>query len=132
MVNDMGTYAAELRRTERWMGLLVPKIFRRVLKGKAPQPGWLPRRWQSVISADVDMDSGVGAVWPEWRPRSALAQERIALIERYGGRWDCGGTGSDAPGGAAPGRLAVGHPGQFGVTELGGDSGGDSGGVSRA
>jgi hypothetical protein len=38
MVNDMGTYAAELRRTGRW-------------------------------------------------------QERIALIERYGGRWDFGGTG---------------------------------------
>jgi hypothetical protein len=121
----MRTNSAELRRTERWMEILVPRIFRRVVNGKTPQPGWLPRRSLSVVSADVDLDSGIGAVWLVQRPRSARAQTHIARIERYGGRWDYIGTGNTY-GDVEADRQAAGHSGQFGMIELGACSGGVS------
>jgi hypothetical protein len=37
--------SAELRRIGRRMGIIVPRVARRLVKGKSPQPGWLPRRW---------------------------------------------------------------------------------------
>lgn len=116
---------AELRRTERWMEILVPRIFQRVVNGKAPQPGWLPRRWLSVVSADVDMDAGIGAVWLVWRAGSARAETRIAKIERCHGRWDYTGAGGTS-GDLEPDRQAAGQPGQVGMIELGGYTGGVS------
>src|SRR5579859_5735518 len=100
---------AELRRIERWMEILVPRIFQRVVNGKAPQPGWLPHRWLSVVWADADMDAGIGAVWLVWRPGSANAQTRIAQLERCRGRWEytgAGGTGGDVE----EDRRAAGEP----------------------
>jgi hypothetical protein len=47
----------------RRMGIIVPRVARRVASGKTPQPGWLPRRWLTVASGDVDLDGGIGAVW---------------------------------------------------------------------
>jgi hypothetical protein len=107
------------------MEILVPRIFRRVVNGKTPQPGWLPRWYLSVVSADVDLDSGIGAVWLVQRPRSARAEARIARIERYGGRWGYTGTGTHG-GDVKADRQAAGHPGQSGMIELGGSSGGVS------
>jgi len=121
----MPTNSAELRRTERWMEILVPRIFRRVVNRETPQPGWLPRRYLSVVSADVDLDSGIGAVWLVQRPRSARAETRIARVERHGGRWDYVGAGR-TPGDTEADRQGAGHPGQFGMIELGGRSGGVS------
>jgi hypothetical protein len=123
MVSNMHTNSAH--RTERWMEILVPRIFRRAVDKKTPQPGWLPRRYLNVVSADVDLDLGIGAVWLVHRPRSARAETRIARIESYGGRWAYSGAGS-APGDVDAGRQAAGHPGQYGMIELGGSSGGVS------
>jgi hypothetical protein len=75
-----------MRRMERWMGIIVSRVARRVVTGKAPQPGWLPRRWLTVVSGDVDFDGGIGAVWLVWRPGSAKAETHTALIERCGGQ----------------------------------------------
>jgi hypothetical protein len=121
----MRTDSAELRRTERRLEILVPRIFRRVVNGKTPQPGWLPRRYLTVVSADVDLDSGIGAVWLVQRPRSARAETRIARIERHDGRWEYGGSAS-TQGDVEVGRWSAGHPGQSGMIELGGRSGGVS------
>lgn len=121
----MRTNSAELRRTERRLEILVPPIFRRVVSGKTPQPGWLPRRYLTVVSADVDLDSGIGAVWLVRRPGSAGAETRIARIERCGGRWEYSGAGS-THGDVEADRRAAGDPGQPGMIELGGRSGGVS------
>ena len=121
----MRTHSAELRRAERRLEILVPRIFRRVVNSKTPQPGWLPRRYLTVVSADVDVDAGIGAVWLVRHPRSARAQTRIARIERYGGRWEYTGAGSTY-GDVETDRRAAGHPGQAGMIELGGRSGGVS------
>jgi hypothetical protein len=75
-----------MRRVERWMGIIVSRVARRVVDGKAPHPGWLPRRWLTVVSGDVDRGGGIGAVWLVWRPGSAEAETRTALMERCGGR----------------------------------------------
>src|SRR5580704_12277153 len=79
--------SAELRRMRRverwiWMGIIVSRVARRVVAGKAPQPGWLPRRWLTVVSGDVDPGGGIGAVWLVRRPGSAEAETHTALMER--------------------------------------------------
>ncbi|MEU6548728.1 hypothetical protein ABZ915_00360 [Streptomyces sp. NPDC046915] len=69
-------------------------MVRRVLAGDGPQPWWLPRRALTVVSADVDVAAGVGAVWIVWRPRSPRMREHIALLEWYGEQWRYVGGGS--------------------------------------
>jgi hypothetical protein len=113
-----------MRRMERWMGIIVPRVARRVVNGKAPQPGWLPRRWLTVVSGDVDLDGGIGAVWLVWRPGSAKAETYTALIERCGGQWQYTGSGSCTGGDVATERPAAGQPGQIGMIECGGGAGG--------
>ena len=112
-----------MRRVERWMGIIVSRVARRVVSGKAPQPGWLPRRWLTVVSGDVDLDGGIGAVWLVWRPGSAKAETHTALIERCGGQWRYTGGGSASGGDVAAGRSAAGEPGQAGMIECGGGAG---------
>ncbi|MFD8999920.1 hypothetical protein ACFV0T_02875 [Streptomyces sp. NPDC059582] len=74
-----------------WVGrrvdALLPGVVRRVSAGGHPQPRWLPRRVLTVVSADVDVTVGAGAVWFVLRPRSARAREHTALLEWYGGQW---------------------------------------------
>jgi hypothetical protein len=106
------------------MGIIVPRVARRVVNGKAPQPGWLPRRRLTVVSGDVDFDGGIGAVWLVWRPGSANAETRTALIERYVGQWQYTGSGSTSGGDVATQRSAAGQPGQIGMIECGGGAGG--------
>ncbi|HEX4658817.1 MAG TPA: hypothetical protein VH307_15625, partial [Streptosporangiaceae bacterium] len=115
-----------MRRIERRMGIIVPRVARRVVSGKAPQPGWLPRRWLTVMSGDVDLDAGIGAVWLVWRPRSAKAEKHTALMERCGGQWQYAGGGSESgvEVDMAADRSAAGQPGQVGMIELGGGVGG--------
>jgi hypothetical protein len=125
-MSNMRANFAKLRRAERRLEILVPRIFHRVLNRRTPQPGWLPRRYLTVVSADVDLDSGIGAVWLVRRPGSARAETLTARIERHGGRWEYGGAGRGAPGDVEAGRRAAGHPGQSGMIELGGHSGGVS------
>jgi len=115
-----------MRRVERWMGIIVPRVVRRVVNGKAPQPGWLPRRWLTVVSGDVDFDGGIGAVWLVWRPGSAKAETRTALVERCGGQWEYTGAGSAPGSDVAAERSAAGRPGQIGMIECGGSAGGVS------
>lgn len=124
-MSDMRANSAELRRIERRLEILVPRIFHRAVNGKTPQPGWLPRRYLTVVSADVDLDSGIGAVWLVRRPRSARAETRIARIERYDGRWEYSGAGS-THGDVEADRGAAGYPGLSGMIKLGGRSGGVS------
>ena len=112
-----------MRRVERWMGIIVSRVARRVVNGKAPQPGWLPRRWLTVVSADVDPGGGIGAVWLVWRPGSAKAETHTALMERCGGQWQYTGGGSASGGDVAAGRSAAGGPGQAGMIECGGGAG---------
>jgi hypothetical protein len=112
-----------MRRVERWMGIIVSRVARRVVNGKAPQPGWLPRRWLTVVSGDVDPGGGIGAVWLVWRPGSAKAETHTALMERCGGRWQYTGGGSASGGDVAAGRSAAGEPGQVGMIECGGGAG---------
>jgi hypothetical protein len=119
--------SAELRRMrwiERWMGIIVPRVARRVVNGKAPQPGWLPCRWLTVVSGDVDPGGGIGAVWLVWRPGSAAAETHTALMERCGGQWQYTGGGSASGGDVAAERPAAGQPGQVGMIEVGGGAGG--------
>ncbi|MDQ2876148.1 MAG: hypothetical protein M3Y33_15690 [Actinomycetota bacterium] len=106
------------------MGIIVARVARRVVNGKAPQPGWLPRRWLTVVSGDVDLDGGIGAVWLVWRPGSAKAETHTALIERCGGQWQYTGGGSESGGDVAAERPAAGQSGQIGMIELGGGAGG--------
>jgi len=113
-----------MRRVERWMGIIVPRVARRVVNGKAPQPGWLPRRWLTVVSGDMDLDRGIGAVWLAWRPRSAKAETHTAQMERCGGQWQYAGCGSASGGDVAAERLAASQPGQIGMIEVGGEAGG--------
>ena len=109
---------------ERWMGIIVPRVARRVVNGKAPQPGWLPRRWLTVVSGDVDFEGGIGAVWLVWRTRSAKAETYTARIERCGGQWQYTGAGRASGGEVAAERPAAGRPGQIGMIECGGGAGG--------
>jgi IstB-like ATP binding protein len=121
--------SAELRRMlriERWMGIIVPRLARRLVNGKSPQPGWLPRRWLTVVSGDVDLDGRIGAVLVVWRPGSATAETHTELFERCGGQWQYMGGGSTSGGDVAAERSAAGQPRQVGVIELGGSSGGAS------
>jgi hypothetical protein len=113
-----------MRRIERWMGIIVPRVARRVVNGKAPQPGWLPRRWLTVVSGDMDFNGGIGAVWLVWRPGSAKAETHTALIERCGGQWQYTGGGSCSGGDVATERPAAGQPGQIGMIDCGGGGGG--------
>lgn len=122
--------AAEMRRMEHVMGIIIPLVTGRVLGGKDPQPGWLPRRLVTVVSGDVDVDAGCGAVWLVWRPWSSKAETYTARVEQHGGQFRYMGAGTG--GGAvldrdvAAGRAAAGEPGQVGMIELGGHSGGVS------
>ncbi|MFL5993710.1 MAG: hypothetical protein ACJ736_05235 [Streptomyces sp.] len=77
----------------RWENFLRGVVMR-LLAGDEPQPWWMPRRVLTVVSADVDDDAGVGAIWLEWRPKSPRMREHLALLERYGERWRYAGGGS--------------------------------------
>jgi hypothetical protein len=48
----------------------------------------------TVVSVDVDVVAGIGAVWAVWRPASPRTREHLALLERYGERWRYVGGGS--------------------------------------
>jgi hypothetical protein len=121
-----------MRRMEHLLGIVVPAVTRRVLDGKDPQPGWLPRRLLTVASGDVDVDAGCGAVWLLWRPWSSRSGTYTARVEHHDGQFRYTGAGSVRDGGAlldrdAPaGRSAAGEPGQVGMIEMGGYSGGVS------
>lgn len=112
-----------MRRIHRWMGIILPGVARRVVNGRAPQPGWLPRRWMTVVSGDVDLDAGIGAVWLVWRPRAAKAETHTALMELCGEEWQYTGGGSSSDGDLPVKRSAAGQPGQVGMIELGGGAG---------
>ena len=111
---------------ERCLGIIVPRVFRRVVSGKVSQPGWLPRRWLIVVSGDMDLDGGIGAVWLVWRIGSAKAETYRARVERCGGQWEYTGAGRAPWGGVAAERSAAGRPGQIGMIECGGGGGGRS------
>ena len=117
---------AELRRTrriDRWMKILLPGVIRRMISGAVSQPGWLPRRRLTLVSGDVDLNAGIGAVWLVWRPGSAKAETHTALIEYCGEKWQHTGGGSTSGGDLAAERLAAGRPGQVGMIELDGGAG---------
>ncbi|WP_158692619.1 hypothetical protein [Streptomyces roseochromogenus] len=105
------------------MGIILPGVVRRMVNGRAPQPGWLPRRQLTVVSVDVDLDAGIGAVWLVWRPRTAKAETHTALMELCGEEWQYTGGGSSSEGRLPAGRSAVGRLGQIGMIELGGGAG---------
>jgi hypothetical protein len=115
---------------EHLMGITIPLVTGRVLGGKDPQPPSLPRRLVTVVSGDVDVDAGCGAVWLVWRPWSSKVATYTARVEHHGGQFRYMGAG--VGGGAvlnhnvAAGRRAAGEPGQVGMIELGGHSGGAS------
>lgn len=113
-----------MRRIDLWMQFLLPGVVRRVVNGEAPQPGWLPRRWLTLVSADVDPDAGVGAVWLVWRPGCATAETHTALIEYCGEKWQYTGGGSASDADLPAERSAAGRPGQVGMIELGAGAGG--------
>ncbi|MFF7887582.1 hypothetical protein ACH40F_39960 [Streptomyces sp. NPDC020794] len=94
-----------------------------MINGRAPQPGWLPRRQLTVVSGDVDLDEGIGAVWLVWRSRAAKAETHTALMELCGEEWRCTGGGSSSDGDLPAGRPAAAQPGQVGMIELGGGAG---------
>ena len=124
--------AAEMRRMEHLMGIIIPLVTGRVLGEKDPQPGWLPRRLVTVVSGDVDVDAGCGAVWLVWRPWSSKAGTYTARVEHHGGQFRYMGATGVVGGGAVldrdvpAGRPAASEPGQVGMIELGGHSGGVS------
>ncbi|MFI0967837.1 hypothetical protein ACH4S8_41725 [Streptomyces sp. NPDC021080] len=113
-----------MRRIDRWMEIILSRVVRRVVNGEVSQPDWLPRRWLTLVSGDVDREAGVGAVWFVWRPGSAKAETHTALFERCGEKWQYTGGGSASGGDLLAERLAVGQPGQVGMIELGGGAGG--------
>lgn len=113
-----------MRRTERWTEIVLPRVVRRVVDGELSQPRWLPRRWLTLVSGDVDREAGVGAVWLVRRPGSAKAETHTALIERCDGKWQCTGGGSRSDGDLPAERPAAGRPGQVGMIEVGGGAGG--------
>ncbi|MFI1761377.1 hypothetical protein ACH41H_04825 [Streptomyces sp. NPDC020800] len=115
-----------MRRIDRWMQVILPRVIRRVVDNEVSQPGWLPGRWMTLVSGDIDRDAGIGAVWLVWRPRSSKAVTHTALIERCGEKWQYTGGGSASDGDLPAERLAAGEPGQVGIIELGGGSGGVS------
>ncbi|MDX6355923.1 MAG: hypothetical protein QOF98_2826 [Streptomyces sp.] len=122
---------AEQRRmlwNDRWMRAVAPRVVGRILNGRAPQPGWLPRRLVTVVSGDADADAGVGAVWWVWRPRSATAEAYTAVLElgRSDGRWRYMGADSGPVASLPAARLPAGAPGQVGMIELGAGTGGVS------
>ncbi|MFF3375470.1 hypothetical protein ACFYXF_21300 [Streptomyces sp. NPDC002680] len=85
-------------------------MVRRVLGGGEPQPWWMPRRVLTVVSADVDADAGVGAVWMVWRPGAAgesVPREHVEFLEWYGGRWRCLGGTAGSVDGPADGDVDV-------------------------
>ncbi|MGW3848991.1 hypothetical protein [Streptomyces fagopyri] len=117
---------AELRRMRRvdgWMEIILPRVVRRMVNGEVSQPGWLPRHWLTLVSGDVDLDAGVGAVWLVWRPGSAKAVTHTALIECCGEKWQYTGGGSASDGDVPAESLAAGQPGQVGMIEFGGGVG---------
>ncbi|SEG92206.1 hypothetical protein SAMN05216223_12583 [Actinacidiphila yanglinensis] len=117
-----------MRRIERRMNVLLPRVVRRVTNGEPTQPGWLPRRWLTVVSSDLDLDAGIGAVWVVWRPGSAGAEAYTGLFERCGREWRSTGGGAGSSAGLPAERRAVGRSGQVGMIEFGGGMGG----LSRA
>lgn len=51
----------------------------------------------TVVSADVDTTTGVGAIWVVARPKSPRTREHIALLEWHGEQWrHVGGSTSPA------------------------------------
>ncbi|WP_371632207.1 hypothetical protein OG693_04480 [Streptomyces sp. NBC_01259] len=112
-----------MRRIDRWMEIILPRVVRRVVNGAVSQPGLLPRRWLTLVSSDVHLDAGIGAVWLVWRPGSAKAETHTALIERCDEKWHYIGGGSRSDADLPAERLAAGRPGQVGMIELGGGAG---------
>ncbi|MFE2568519.1 hypothetical protein [Streptomyces mirabilis] len=112
-----------MRRIHRWMEIILPGVIRRIINGRAPQPGWLPRRQLTVVSGDVDLDADIGAVWLVWRPRAAKAETHTAFMELCGEKWQYTGGGSSSHGDLPAGRLVAAQPGQVGMIELGGGAG---------
>jgi hypothetical protein len=107
-----------MRRIERTVSFVVARVVRRVTNGESAQFGWLPRRWLTVVSSDVDLDAGLGAVWVVWRPGSAKAETYTALIERCGQKWRNSGGGTATHGALPAERQAAGRPGQVGMIEI--------------
>ncbi|WP_234442242.1 hypothetical protein [Streptomyces sp. NRRL S-1448] len=124
----MSTHAElrRMRRIDRWMEIILPRVVQRGVNGEVSQPGWLPRRWLTLVSVDFDLEAGIGAVWLVWRPRSAKAETHTVLIERCGEKWQYTGGGSASDGDLPAKRLTAGEPGQVGMIELGGGAGGAS------
>src|SRR5258708_4368027 len=112
-----------MRRIHRWMEIILPRVVRRVVNGRAPQPGWLPRRWLTVVSGDVDVDAGIGAVWLVWRPRAAKAETHTALMELCGAEWQYTGGDSSSDADLPAGKPAAGRPRQVCRIELAGRGG---------
>ncbi|RPF39060.1 hypothetical protein EDD92_9246 [Streptomyces sp. TLI_185] len=92
----MQAWAQALRTGPRWESFL-RGVVRRVPAGDEPQPWWMPRRVLTVVSADVDTTTGVGAIWIVARPKSPRAREHVALLEWHGEQWrHVGGSSSPA------------------------------------
>nr|WP_239149526.1 hypothetical protein [Streptomyces sp. SID12501] len=86
---------------------MLPGVVRRVLGGGTPQPWWLPRRLLAVVSADVDLGAGVGAVWMVWLPGAVGAREHIEFLEWYDGQWRSLGGASSSVGDPADADVDV-------------------------
>lgn len=80
--------------TGPWWETFLRGVVRRVLASEESQPWWMPRRLLTVVSADVDVTAGVGAIWIMWRPKSPLMREHLALLEWHGEQWRYVGGGS--------------------------------------
>lgn len=52
-----------MRRMERVMSFVLSKVARRLTDGHPAEPGLLPARLLTIVSSDVDLGAGVGAVW---------------------------------------------------------------------
>ena len=117
-----------MRWSAYWTGALARRLIRRLLAGDggdALQPRWLPRRWVTVVSGDVDRDAGAGVLWLVSRPGRENGAEYTVGFERCGEEWKQTGGGSSSGGRAmeVPRRLAAGSTGQLGMIELGGSGG---------
>ena len=116
-----------MRWSVYWTGALARRLIRRLVAGDGGdtlQPGWLPRRWVTVVSGDIDPDAGVAVLWVVSRPGHESAVSYSMAFERCGEEWTSTGGGSSSSDAAAVRRrLPVGSTGQLGMIELGGGGG---------
>jgi len=112
-----------MRRVQRWISTVAPRVVQRLANGLAPQPGWLPRWWLTVVSGDVDPNAGVGAAQLVWRPGSTGAETHTVLVERFGGQWRYISGGGVSGGEPLAERAAAGQSGQVGMIECEGGGG---------